>query len=219
MERLRKGIDLAVNAATVAVIAFLVLHPESVIRVAIAEWQGERQSAAEVKALWPELTGDGRAEGAAEATTIVEFADYQCPACRLAFASVESLAQDHGVRVVYRHLPLVQIHPHADAAALASICAETQGAFYAMHRFLFTDESWDSESTVAWQEVAVQAGVPHPEELVLCMSGDPARERLAVDVALASRLGLEGTPTFLVKGGRIILGAVSLDELMEGLDM
>src|SRR5208282_3251154 len=87
-------------------------------------------------------TGPSRGKSGA-AVTIVEFADYQCPYCRQAEATLRTIMSKHAndVRLVFRNLPIPSLHAHATAAALAAVCADQQGKFWPMHDALFADPS------------------------------------------------------------------------------
>src|SRR4029078_10880382 len=71
--------------------------------------------------------------------TIVEYGDFECPNCKQAAPAVKLLLERFAgrVRVVFRHFPLEEVHPHALAAAEAAECAGAQGKFWAMHDQLF----------------------------------------------------------------------------------
>src|SRR6266704_5800762 len=70
---------------------------------------------------------------------ILEYGDYECPYSRQAFRAIEVVEQrlSGRVRFVFRHFPLVQIHPHAFGAAAAAEAAALQDRFWAMHELLF----------------------------------------------------------------------------------
>src|SRR5215471_1852339 len=71
--------------------------------------------------------------------TVVEYVDFECPFCRRLDAVLGPLVAKHPgrVRVVRKHVPLTKIHPHAESAARASVCAEAQGQGDAMADALF----------------------------------------------------------------------------------
>jgi formate-nitrite transporter family protein len=73
------------------------------------------------------------------AVTVVNYSDYECPDCHKRHRAVEKLIAElrHAVRFVYRHFPLVHIHPHALRAAEAAEAAAAQGKFWEMHRRLY----------------------------------------------------------------------------------
>ena len=79
-------------------------------------------------------------EGSPQARyTLVEYGDYECPACGSLFQTIRQLHAKFGadVRLVFRHYPLSGIHPHAEKAAEAAEAAAAQGRFWEMHDLLF----------------------------------------------------------------------------------
>lgn len=74
--------------------------------------------------------------------TITEYGDLECPYCRDAEPVLRRLVEesDGGVRLVWRHFPLFQVHPHALIAALAAEAAAEQGLFWEMQRLLFAQQ-------------------------------------------------------------------------------
>lgn len=75
--------------------------------------------------------------------TIVEFADFQCPFCIRAFPTVQQVLKEYKneVTLYLKQFPLVQIHPFAQKASEASLCAADQGKFWELHDKIFTIES------------------------------------------------------------------------------
>ncbi len=137
--------------------------------------------------------------------TVVLFSDFQCPYCARAEPSVRAVeaAYPADVRVVWKHLPL-PMHPNAMPAALAAEAARVQGGgvkFWAMHDRLFSNQGALSEAT--YERYARELGL----DLTRFRRdmADPAlRARVEEDARLAQRLGVNGTPTFLVNGERVV---------------
>lgn len=73
---------------------------------------------------------------------IVEFSDFECPFCARAYSTVKQIQADYpnDVAIAYKHLPLTQIHPNAERAAQASVCAQEQGKFWEYHDKLFESQ-------------------------------------------------------------------------------
>jgi len=73
--------------------------------------------------------------------TVVNYGDYECPDCHRRHRQTEKMFEQlvNAVRFVYRHFPLVNIHPHALRAAEAAEAAAAQGKFWEMHRHLYTE--------------------------------------------------------------------------------
>jgi Na+/H+ antiporter NhaA len=132
--------------------------------------------------------------------TLVEYGDYECSYCGQAEPVVRELLSDFGdLRYVWRHLPLSDVHPHAQLAAEAAEAAAEQAAFWEMHRKLH-----DHQGALRLPDL-----VQYAQELGLDVDrflADLAREvgvaRIAEDVDSADVSGVSGTPTFFVNGRR-----------------
>ncbi len=156
------------------------------------------------------VAANGPARGPASApVTIVEFGDFQCPYCKKAESSVHAVLEQypHDVRVVFRNLPLTQIHPNAKVAAEAAICAERQGKFWEMHDAMYADQS--ALTPDALKATAKRLGL-NPEQFSACLSDGASAAALDADARAAAKLGLSGTPYFFING-RPIDGNVPLE--------
>jgi protein-disulfide isomerase len=157
------------------------------------------------------VADSGPARGASTArVTIVEFGDFQCPYCRDAEASLRTIMAHHPqeVRVVFRNLPLTQIHPDAKTAAEAGICADRQGKFWEMHDAMYDDQS--KLSTDALKNTAARLGLD-AQLFAACLADPRTSEALGADAEAARDLGLEGTPYFFING-RPIDGSVPVEK-------
>jgi protein-disulfide isomerase len=132
---------------------------------------------------------------------LVEYGDFECPYCGQAEPMVRELLNTLGedVRFVFRHLPLTDVHPHAQMAAEASEAAAAQGRFWEMHDLLL-----DHQDALELRNV-----LRYAEELGLDMPRfkDELRRRVyaarvAEDVADADASQVTGTPTFFIDGRR-----------------
>ena len=133
--------------------------------------------------------------------TLVEYGDFECPYCGRAEPAVREVLAQFGdeVRYVWRHLPLTDVHPHAQMAAEAAEAAFAQGAFWQMHDLLLQRQD-------ALRAVDL---LGHAGELALDVDRfrDDLREhvgagRVAEDVDSADLSGVSGTPSFFVNGRR-----------------
>lgn len=160
---------------------------------------------------WRGYAAGARIGPADAPVTIVEFSDFQCPYCRAMADRVRALRRANPGRValVYRHFPL-SYHPHARPAAHASICADRQGRFEAFHDALFARQ--DSLGDTEWRRLAAATGVADRAAFERCMESGAALEQVERDVAAGKRLGISGTPAFLVNGALITGGAPGLLE-------
>lgn len=130
---------------------------------------------------------------------MIEFADYQCPACASTDSVLRPLltATSHA-RVVYHHYPLETNHPYAFEAAVAAECAAAQGAFERMHHLMFSRQA--ALGRLSWTQFARDAGVNDTVSFQRCMDDPEAATRVEGDLRAATRLGLTGTPAFLIDG-------------------
>jgi protein-disulfide isomerase len=136
---------------------------------------------------------------------IVEFVDYQCPYCFKAHTEILPVLREKfptDLRIEIRQLPL-EIHPAAAAAARAALTADEQGKFGEFHDALFSERSGLGFSTFV--RVAEQLGLD-AERYARDFQTRGVGDRLAADVLLARRLGVQGTPGFFVNG-RYVDGA------------
>jgi protein-disulfide isomerase len=131
--------------------------------------------------------------------TVVEYGDFECPYCKLAFPAVKLLLQRFGsdIRFVYRHFPLHDVHPRALVAAEAAECAASQGRFWEMHDLLFENQARMERN--------------HLEEYARRLELDVTRfaaeldthehiDRVRADLESGARSGVRGTPSFFVNG-------------------
>ncbi|HUL26390.1 MAG TPA: Na+/H+ antiporter NhaA [Streptosporangiaceae bacterium] len=132
--------------------------------------------------------------------TVVEYGDFECPYCGRAEPAVRELLADFGdVRYVWRHLPLTDVHPHAQLAAEASEAAAAQGSFWDMHDLLL--EHQDALRPMDLVSYAEQIGLDR-DRFAADLRKHAGRGRIAEDVDSADLSGVSGTPTFFVNGQR-----------------
>jgi Na+/H+ antiporter NhaA len=132
--------------------------------------------------------------------TLVEYGDLECPYCGQAEAVIRELLSDFGdLRYVWRHLPLNDVHPHAQMAAEASEAAGRQGRFWEMHDLMLSHQD----------ALTLRDILRYAEELELDMDRfrEDVRKRkgsghIAEDVESADLSGVSGTPTFFINGHR-----------------
>jgi len=141
-----------------------------------------------------------RVRGNADApVTIVEFADFQCPYCRKAEATLNELLKkyDGRVKLAYRDFPLSQIHDHAEMAAEASHCALSQGKFWEMHDAMFVDGAKLDEGGL----VKSAAGLGMDQSsFESCLKSGKYKSVVQQDIEAGSQVGVEATPAFFING-------------------
>ncbi len=139
--------------------------------------------------------------GPAEApVTLVEYGDLECPYCGQAEPVVRELLREFGdVRYVWRHLPLSDVHPHAQLAAEAVEAAAAQGAFWEMHDLLLQRQ--DALQPPDLVRYAGELGLD-ADRFTDDLRRHAHAGRVAEDVDSADLSGVSGTPTFFVNGRR-----------------
>jgi Na+:H+ antiporter, NhaA family len=132
---------------------------------------------------------------------LVMFGDFQCPYCLAAQAVLRRVRERLGerLRFAFRHLPIVERHPLAQAAAEASEAAAAQGRFWECHDALFAAQLRLSEKELL--AIARSLGLD-AEQVAQELESGRHRARVARDLASARGSGATGTPTFFVGGRR-----------------
>jgi protein-disulfide isomerase len=157
-------------------------------------------------ATYPVTVDDSPASGPADAlVTLVEFADYECPFCARGHEVVSAMQAEFGpdLRVVFKHQPL-PFHSHAFLAARAAEAAHAQGKFWRFHARLYARRAQFDEAALL--EVAREAGLDMAR-FKRDMATTAYDARIARDMDLAARLGVNGTPAYFING-RPIEGAM-----------
>ena len=203
------------NIGLVAVLVIVVFLPESPLRTRFAAWRAQTRLSVLVDEHWQALaaTSARMDTTAASAAMIIEFGDYECPFCRDSHAHLEAVMESHPeVTIGFRHYPLTAIHPKAEAAASAAICAEEQGRFPQLHSLLYESAEW--RDTGDWRALAERAGVSDLAAYERCLGSEAAEQRLEEDMRLGDVLGVTSTPTFFYRSGAHV-GFANEEQLRE----
>ena len=147
--------------------------------------------------------------------TLVEYGDYQCPSCRVAFAQVHRVQKHFGdrLRFVFRNFPLEQ-HPFAKPAAETAEFAAAQGKFWEMHDALYENQGKLSDEFLP--ELTTKLGLDGQAALKALEEGT-FEERVQTDLKSGEKSGVEGTPTFYINGQRYD-GDSDATSLIEAID-
>ncbi len=167
--------------------------------------------------LQPELLSrtDAPRTGTNTKVTIVEFADFQCPACSILNPSLEKLLQTDGDKftLVYRHFPL---HAYSYEAAGAALAAGEQGKFFEMGALLYEhQDAWSAPSAdrpALFESYAKQLGL---DMTAFKASAKDSKHRAIVDRDKrdAVAMGINSTPTLVINGTQAVRGAIPYDTL------
>ena len=152
--------------------------------------------------LTPPVSARDHAAGPDDApVTLVEYGDYECPYCGMAYPIVKRAQQELGsqLRFVFRNFPLAESHPHARLAAQAAEAAAAQGRFWEMHDMLFEhQDALEAEDLIGY---AKSLGLDTAQFTRDLEAGIYAK-RVRDDFRNGVRSGVNGTPTFFVNGSR-----------------
>lgn len=142
--------------------------------------------------------------------TIVEFSDFQCPACLAVQDPLKQILKKYEGKVefVYRYFPLTSIHKNAQISAQAAEAAGLQGKFWEMHDLLFSKQKeWEgmTDPKERLAEYAEQAGMDK-DKFASELESQGVKDAVAKDLLDATRYSLSGTPTFFVNGVKVEFG-------------
>ena len=196
--------------------SYLLEHPEFLVEVMerLEDRQREQELAAQREAVVsfrqallndPDSVVGGNPEGD---VTIVEFFDYHCPYCKQAAPSLaEVLAEDPGVRIVYKEYPI--LGPDSLVAARATLAARNQGHYIAFHDTLMALRGRLDKGTIMQVAAEVGLDVKRLEEDMKAPEITAAIERTD---QLAKALGIQGTPSFVI-GEAVHVGVMDVTRL------
>jgi len=142
-----------------------------------------------------------------EGVTLVEFADFQCPACRSYFPNTQQVQQKYGDRIKFqfRHFPLVQIHTNAMVGHRAAEAAGRQGKFWEMHDLLYERQStWSASKNPATvvEDYAAELGL-NIDQFKTDFASESVNNAIQGDIKAGQALGANSTPTFVLNGKKI----------------
>jgi protein-disulfide isomerase len=150
-------------------------------------------------------------KGPADArVTLVEFSDFQCPHCRQLYEAMKTLGPRYPqIRIVFKDLPIAQIHPWAETAALGGRCAYMQSpdTFWKIHDALFENQEFISAANI-WERLidfAGQAGL-EKDTFKACLSSPEAAKAIEANIEDAKVLSVNSTPTVFVNGRPVVGG-------------
>lgn len=148
--------------------------------------------------------------------TLVEYGDYQCPYCGMAYPVVKSLQRALGkqLRFVFRNFPLSDSHPNAQHAAEAAESAGAQGRFWEMHDTLYENQdALDDRDLLSYgKRIGIDA-----DRLARDLEEGAYEARVREDFRSGVRSGVNGTPTFFVNGRRYDGGWNDPDRFLRAL--
>lgn len=132
---------------------------------------------------------------------LVEFSDFQCPACLAAKPYVDDVVAKYGDNLAfgYRHFPLMQ-HPYGEKAAIAAEAAAAQGKFWDMYGLLFLNQTSLSDELVASFAAQLNLDI---DAFTRATTDSATRQKVLDDTAYAASIGVNSTPTFYLNGQKL----------------
>jgi protein-disulfide isomerase len=152
--------------------------------------------------LTPPVSAQDHATGPDDApVTLVEYGDYECPYCGMAYPIVKRAQQELGnqLRFIFRNFPLAEAHPHARLAAQAAEAAAAQGKFWEMHDMLFKNQTALEPDDLVGYAKSIGLDIPRFER---DLKAGTFAKKVRDDFRSGVRSGVNGTPTFFVNGKR-----------------
>ena len=148
--------------------------------------------------------------------TLVEYGDFECPDCGIAYPTVGKLMERMGdqLRFVYRYYPLVEMHPHAEHAAEVAEAAAAQGKFWEMYNELYQHQRQLDDDHLMQYAQAIGMDTQRLDD---DMQKAVYTKRVEDDIASGDQSGVEGTPTFYING-MYYDGAYNVDAMQEALE-
>ncbi len=152
--------------------------------------------------LTPPVSERDHIQGSLDAPVmLVEYGDYECPYCGMAYPVVKALQRKMGdaMSFVFRNFPLAKKHPHAAQAAEAAEAAGAQGQFWEMH-----DHIYENQQNLEYQDLLEYAESLDldQEQFEHDLTEHTYAQRLQEDFRGGIRSGVNGTPTFFINGVR-----------------
>ncbi len=153
------------------------------------------------------VSAEDWAKGTPGKPVLIEYSDFQCPACGAYYPIVKQLASEYSSRIqfVYREYPLTEIHDNALSAAYAAEAAGLQGKFWEMHDALFEHQKeWSevSDPLLMYEQYATTIGLDM-NKFKEDRSGSVVKDRVKQSRASGDAAAVRGTPTFFFNGKRL----------------
>lgn len=163
---------------------------------------------------------DGPSKGpAGKDLELVEFADFQCPHCKDAQATMDKLATDFpNAHIVYESFPLVRIHPQAFRSAAYGACVAKLGgndAFFKYSAAVYDGQAGlasDDSATLTLNGAVTKAGL-EPDKIEACSKTPETEATVKAGIKLAEDLNVNQTPSLAINGRLIPLGGIDYDTL------
>lgn len=178
-----------------------------IVAVGLGIWRGWNRSSSPAQSLIEIGENEWIRGNRTASTTLMEYSDFQCPACGAYYPILKQLHQEFGneLRFVYRHFPLRQIHFNAELAARAAEAAGKQGKFWEMHDMIFENQKeWSERGSArnAFIQYAQSLGLD-VERFKSDMDAKETKQKVSADYNGGVGFGVNSTPTFFLNGEKL----------------
>lgn len=154
--------------------------------------------------------------------TLIEYGDFQCPACGAFFPVVQQVKAKYGDQITFqfRHFPLIQIHRHALLSSRAAEAAGKQGKFFEMHDLLYQSQTnWTNSEDPSEMFVGFATQLELDEQQFRAdLASQEINDIVLADVAEANAIGATSTPTFVLDGKKLDQNPGSLEDFFKIID-
>ncbi len=218
-EENKQRIDRPKEEVTSNISKYLKREAESNLReVFLGRLEKEHPVTRFLEPLRYDVNADGRPSlGPVSAPVLlVLFSDFQCPYCKGYSATIKEVLKEYGdkVRLVFRQLPLTEIHPKALRAAEASLCAQAQGHFWEMHDLLFEDQANLKDEDLKSRAGKLGLNV---DAFSTCLDSARYGNQIREDLRAGAAAGVEGVPALFING-RFLNGSRAYEEVADIID-
>lgn len=146
--------------------------------------------------------------------TLVEFGDYQCPACKAAYPIVKQLLNDEKGKINFVFRNFAFLGQESNWAGEAAECAVSEGKFWEYHNYLYEHQGIENSGAFSKANLESFASILNlnTEQFKFCLETDKTLSKVLNDTADGKILGINSTPTFFLNGEKII-GVSSYSDL------
>lgn len=142
-----------------------------------------------------------------EGVTLIEFGDFQCPACRSYYPIAKQVKEKYGdkIKFQFRHFPLVQIHQNAMVAHRSAEAAGRQDKFWEMHDILYERQpAWEKSNnpTAIMEDYAAELGL-NIDKFKAEFASESVNDTISADIKAGQAINASSTPTFTLNGKKI----------------
>ena len=169
--------------------------------------------------LKPEVSAADHHQGnVSSSIQLVEYGDLQCPYCRRAHPLIKRLVRERGndFQFVFRNFPLREIHPYANAAALAAEAAGRQEKYWEMHDLIFEHQEQLDPDFLLQLARLIKLDMP---QFVRDSKSETLQNKIEADFDSGIRSGVNGTPTFYLNGFKLLTYDETYESLSEAIQL